>query len=373
MNSVEGAKLTAVADANPQRVDKICGTQHCKGFTDAREMMKSGLIDAVLIATPHYSHLEFGQAAFDAGLHVLCEKPIAVTVGQARRFNEIASAHPNLKFGVMFQARTLPAYAKMRDIIQAGELGEIFRITWVVTNWFRSHAYYASGGWRATWAGEGGGVLLNQCPHNLDLLQWITNLMPSRVTAVASVGKTHPIEVEDEVAAILEYSSGAVGHFITTTGEFPGTDRLEIAGDQGKLVAERNKLTFHRTRQKVRETNETTKQQFPRIETWDIDITIDSPPPMPTTHKIITQNFVRAVLKDEPLIAPGTEGVKGLEIGNAIAMAGLTRKPVNLPLDAQAYEKFLAEMTAKYGGRKTVNITEKASALADPLVQTVVR
>jgi predicted dehydrogenase len=373
MNSVEGAELACVADSNPQRVDKILATQSCKGFTDAREMMKSGLVDAVLIATPHYSHLEFGEAAFAAGLHVLCEKPIAVTVGQARRFNEAAAAHPNLKFGVMFQARTLPAYAKMRDIIQAGDLGEIFRITWVVTNWFRSCAYYASGGWRATWAGEGGGVLLNQCPHNLDLLQWITGLMPSRVTAVATVGKTHPIEVEDEVAAILEYSNGAVGHFITTTGEYPGTDRLEIAGDQGKLVAERNKLVFHRTRQKVRDTNETTKQGFPRIETWDIDIAVDSPPQMPLTHKLITQNFVRAVLKDEPLIAPGTEGAKGLEIGNAIAMAGLTRNPVNLPLDAQAYEKFLQEMTSKYGGRKKTKMADQSSAVSDPLVQTVVK
>src|SRR4051794_33566996 len=227
IDSLAGAALTAVADSDPARVQVVTGKHpSAKGFTDPREMLRSGLIDAVLIATPHYQHLEFGQAAFEAGLHVLCEKPIAVTVGDARRFNEVAAAHPQQTFGVMFQARTIPLYAKMRELIQAGELGDIFRVTWLVTNWFRSHAYYASGGWRATWAGEGGGVLLNQCPHNLDLLQWITGLMPTRVTAIASIAKEHPIEVEDEVAAILEYPTGAVGHFITTTGEYPGTDRL---------------------------------------------------------------------------------------------------------------------------------------------------
>jgi len=256
-------------------------------------------------------------------------------------------------------------FAKIRSLIQQGELGPIARITWIATHWFRSHAYYASGGWRATWAGEGGGVLLNQCPHNLDILQWCTGLMPHRITAIANIAKTHPIEVEDEVSAILEYPNGAIGHFITSTGEAPGTDRLEIAGDRGKLVAERGRLKFLRTTTSVMELNRSTAQSFPTIETWDIDVPLTTAPQLP--HKIVTQNFVRAISADEDLIAPGADGVKGLEIGNAMLMAGLTRKPVDLPLDAQAYDKLLADLTKKYGGRKPAAQADKEPQIVDPL------
>ena len=172
----------------------------------------------------------------------------------------------------MFQQRTISLYRKLRELIADGELGQISRVTWVITDWFRTWAYYASGGWRATWAGEGGGVLLNQCPHNLDLIQWVTGLTPSRVTAVASIGKTHPIEVEDEVSAIFEYPNGAIGHFVTTTGEAPGTNRLEICGDRGKIVAEHGKLVFTRTRKSVKQVRETSREAFARLESWDIEV-----------------------------------------------------------------------------------------------------
>src|SRR5438128_2394957 len=272
INDLPGATFAAACDINPQRLEAITSRHNCPGFSDAQEMMRSGAIDAVLIATPHYFHVPLAIAAFEHGLHVLCEKPVAVTIGEARRVNEAAAKYSNLKFAIMFQMRTHPIFMKIRALIHEGELGPISRITWIATNWFRSHAYYASGGWRATWAGEGGGVLLNQCPHNLDILQWTTGLMPNRVTAVASIAKTHPIEVEDEVSAILEYPNGAVGHFITTTGEAPGTDRLEIAGDRGKLIAEKGHLKFSRTTRSVQETNRTTSQSFPSIETWEIDL-----------------------------------------------------------------------------------------------------
>ena len=357
LDKVEGARVGAVCDVDNERVERTAkkfeslpGGHKVGRFNRYEDLIASGDCDAVLIATPHFQHPEIAIAAFDKGLHVLCEKPVAVSIGEARRLNESAARHPQLKFSLMYQMRTVPIYRKLRELILDGELGEVSRITWLITDWFRTWTYYASGGWRATWAGEGGGVLLNQCPHNLDLVWWLTGLFPSRITAVGFIGKTHPIEVEDEVSAILEYPTGAIGHFVTTTGEAPGTNRLEIVGDRGKLVAEAGKLTFTRTRRGVRETRETSKEMFANPETWTIDVPLGPTPPEP--HRLITENFVRAVLKDEPLLSPGVEGARGLEIGNAMLMAALTRRPVDLPLDAGAYDQFLKDMQRQFGGKK---------------------
>jgi predicted dehydrogenase len=348
-----GGSLGAVCDANGERASAIGEEFGVPSFTSYREMIEKAPIDAVLIATPHFQHPEVAIAAFEKGLHVLTEKPMAVTVGAGRKMSEAHAKHPQVKFAIMFNVRSYPMYQKIRSLIQDGELGEISRITWIATDWFRTWTYYGSGGWRATWAGEGGGVLLNQCPHNLDMLYWLTGMLPSRITAVASIAKTHPIEVEDEVSAIMEYASGAIGHFITSTGEAPGTNYLEIAGDRGVISARgQSKLHFRRTRKSVRELREKSPEMFPVAETWEIDLTYAPQPE--NTHKVVTQNFIDAILRDEPLIAPGEEGIKGLEIGNAMLMAGLTRTPVELPVNAQACEAFLADMTAKHGGKKTL-------------------
>jgi predicted dehydrogenase len=293
LDKVEGAAVGAVCDVDNDRVERAAnkfgslpGGGKVGRFNRYQDLVKSGDCDAVLIATPHFQHPEVAIAAFENNLHVLCEKPVAVSIKEARRLNDAAARHPRLKFGLMYQMRTVPIYKKLRELIADGELGEISRITWLITDWFRTWTYYASGGWRATWAGEGGGVLINQCPHNLDLIQWLTGLFPSRITAVGFVGKTHPIEVEDEISAILEYPNGAIGHFVTTTGEAPGTNRLEIVGDRGKIVAEGGKLTFTRTRKSVREIREASKEMFATPEAWTIDIPLPAAPPEP--HKLIT-------------------------------------------------------------------------------------
>jgi predicted dehydrogenase len=260
----------------------------------------------------------------------------------------------------MLQLRTFALYRKLREVIADGELGEITRVTWIVTDWFRTWAYYASGGWRATWTGEGGGVLINQCPHNLDLIQWITGLVPNRVTAVGFVGKTHPIEVEDEVSAIIEYPTGATGHFITTTGEAPGTNRLEIVGDRGRIVAEAGRILFTRTRRSVRETRETSREAFVTMEAWDIDIPHKSS--LPEGHQVVHQNFVNAVLKGDELIATGADGLRQLELGNAMLMSALTRRPVDMPIDGDEYEQFLHDMARQYGGRKSLETDTTISA-----------
>jgi predicted dehydrogenase len=357
---VKNARLTAVSDANPQRLEAVALKTGAKGFTNYEELLDSGLVDAVLIATPHYFHPPIALAAFDRGQHVLCEKPLAVSVKAAREVVAAAARKPQLKFGMMLQLRTFALYRKLREVIADGELGEITRVTWIVTDWFRTWAYYASGGWRATWTGEGGGVLINQCPHNLDLIQWITGLVPNRVTAVGFVGKTHPIEVEDEVSAIIEYPTGATGHFITTTGEAPGTNRLEIVGDRGRIVAEAGRILFTRTRRGVREIRETSREAFVTMETWDIDIPHKSS--LPEGHQVVHQNFVNAVLKGEELIATGADGLRQLELGNAMLMSALTRRPVDMPIDGDEYEKFLQDMVRQYGGRKSLETDTTVSA-----------
>ncbi len=363
MNALQpAAKLGGVCDVDEMRRKEISEKNGgIPAFGTYQELIESGAVDAILIATPHYQHPEIAELAMDKGLHVLCEKPAAVTVNGARRMNAAHARNPKVQFGMMFQMRTAPIYQKLKSLIDDGELGELTRLTWIVTDWFRTWSYYGSGGWRATWKGEGGGVLINQCPHNLDLIPWLTGMMPTRVTGIAHIGKTHPIEVEDDVTAIMEYANGMTGHFITTTGEAPGTNRLEIAGDRGKAVAENGKLTFFRTRQSVREVRETSPNLFAKVETWEIDI------PFPADadgHRVITENFVAAIRGGKPLLAPGEDGVKQLELGNAMLMAGLSRQAVELPLDGDKYETFIQELDKKYGGRKKV-VSPAGGATAD--------
>lgn len=352
MNSVRRATVTALCDSDRNRLE--AGTEfapNSKPYEDWIPLLESGLVDAVLIATPHFQHPEIAIAAMKRDIHVLTEKPVAVTVGAARRMNEIARTKPHLRYAAMFQQRTWPGPVRLREMVRGGELGEITRLTWVVTDWFRPDSYYTSGTWRATWAGEGGGVLINQCPHNLDLVGWISGLSARRVTAVVHIGKTHPIETEDEVSAIVEFDGGATGHFITGTGEAPGTNLLEIAGDRGVVRLEGGKIRFRRTRQSVREFRQTSPGAFSTPEVDPIDVPLGPTPEL--SHRIITQNFIDAILHDEPLIAPGEEGIRGLELGNAMLLSGLTRAPVDLPVDADRFEKLLRDLQTQYAGRKS--------------------
>ena len=238
---VARCELVAACDAVEANLKKF---PQLRGFATPEELFAAKCVDAVLIATPHFAHTSLGIAGLEAGLHVLVEKPISVHRADAER---LIAAHKNPRqvFGGMFNQRTDPYYQAIRRLVQGGELGTIRRVNWTITNWYRTHAYYGMGGWRATWKGEGGGVLLNQCPHNLDLFQWIFG-MPSRITGFCSFGRYHDIEVEDDVTAYFEYPDGAHASFITSTGEAPGTNRLEIAAERGRLVYEDDKLTFTR-------------------------------------------------------------------------------------------------------------------------------
>jgi predicted dehydrogenase len=318
-------------------------------------MIRSGEVDAVLIATPHYDHTTIGIDALQHGVHVLVEKPISVHVADAQR---LIAAHtdPKVIFAAMFNQRTDPKYIKTKRLIASGEVGEIRRVQWTITDWFRPGAYYASGGWRATWRGEGGGVLLNQCPHNLDLLQWICGV-PVKMLAFCRFGKYHDIEVDDDVTAYFEYPNGATGVFITTTGEAPGTNRLEIAGDRGKVVLEEGKITFTRTETPVGEFSRTSKATFGRPDVWNVEV--PTPAGNGPQHAGITQNFVDAILDGAPLIARAEEGIHSLELANAMLYSTFLGRAVDLPLDAAGYEAQLKKLIA-------TSRFEKKTAAADP-------
>jgi predicted dehydrogenase len=342
---VPGAELTAVCDADAARLAEF---QDFAQFNDSQALLCSGKADAVVIATPHYSHTTIGIAALKAGLHVLLEKPISVHKADCER---LIAAHTNPKqvFAAMFNQRTDPFYRRIKGLIDSGELGAIQRVNWIITNWFRPDAYYASGTWRATWGGEGGGVLLNQCPHNLDLLQWLCG-MPRRVTAFCGFGKYHSIEVEDEVTAYLEYANGATGVFITTTGEAPGTNRLEIAGDRGKIVAEGDKLTFTRNETPTREFCRATRGLFDAPAVWNVDLPVQG---HGEQHLGILKNFSNAINTGEPLIAPAADGLHSVELANAMLYSAWTDKGVDLPLDGRAYARRLRALVAQSTAQKT--------------------
>jgi predicted dehydrogenase len=308
-------------------------------------LLRSGLLDAVMIATPHYDHTPIAIEALGLGLHVLCEKPLAVQKADCERMIAAYEARPQKSqvFAEMFQHRTDPPYRKLREMIHAGELGEVRRINWIVTDWFRTEAYYRSGGWRATWRGEGGGVLLNQCPHNLDLWQWMFGV-PSRIRGFCRFGRFHDIEVEDDVTAYMEYENGASAVFVTTTGEAPGTNRLEVAGERGKVVLEGGAFSFTRNEIPMSEYSKSSNERFTPPPVWNVGIPLQA---AGTRHKGIWQNFVNAVLDGEPLIAPAAEGIRSVELANAILYSAWTGQTVSLPLDASAYQRALDERIAR--------------------------
>ena len=333
--------LGAVCDIDEAKLKKYAD-QKC--YADSAAMIRSGDVDAVLIATPHYFHTTIGIDALENGIHVLTEKPISVHKADCERLIAAHNAHPELVFAAMFNQRTDPHYLKIRQLVETGELGELRRTNWIITDWFRTEAYYRSGGWRATWAGEGGGVLLNQCPHNLDLFQWICG-MPSAITAIGAVGKHHDIEVEDEVTALLEYPNGATGVFVTTTSEAPGTNRLEIVGTRGKLVCEGGKLIFTRNEIPMDRFSAATSSSFGKPETWTIDVPL-SKPGNGEQHIGIKKNFVNAILRGEKLIAPAEEGIHSVELANAMIYSFMTGRRVELPLDSALYEEHLKRLIA---------------------------
>ncbi len=337
---IPGAKLTALCDTNAEQLTrmKALSGENVATFEEADALMQSNQIDAVIVATPHYDHPPLAIKALERGLHVMIEKPAGVYTRQVREMNEAAEKSDRI-FGLMFNQRTLGQHQKLKELVGSGELGELRRTNYIITSWFRAQSYYDSGGWRATWAGEGGGVLANQCPHNLDLWQWICG-MPVRMRAFCAFGKYHAIEVEDDVTAYVEYEKGATGVFITTTGEAPGTNRMEITGDNGKVVMEEGKITFWRNRTPAHIFNKEWKGGFGSPETWECEIPFKSGG---EEHRGITQNWVQAILNGTPLLAPAVEGINGVQLSNAMLLSTWLDDWVDIPVDENLYYEKLQE------------------------------
>lgn len=318
---IPNAELTALCDiAEARRTELKKQYPEIPVFADAEEMMKSGLVDAVTIAVPHYDHPPLAILAFSYGLHVLTEKPAGVYTKQVLEMNQAAEKSGKV-FGIMYNQRTNPVYQKIRQLIQEGALGQIKRVSWIVTDWYRSQAYHDSCTWRSTWKTEGGGTLINQNPHQLDLWQWMFG-MPDRIMSHVSFGKYYDIEVEDDVTAFMEYKNGMTGVYITSTGEAPGMNRLEISCDMGLLIVEKGKITFRRNTVSEREFNKNNTAPFGVPECWDCTIPVASDGG--EQHTGILKNFCNAILDGTPLLAPGYEGVRGLTISNAIHYSAWT-------------------------------------------------
>lgn len=333
-------EITAVADRNPARrewaKENLPGV---KVFEEGVDLIHSGACEAVLIATPHYQHPPLAIEAFKNGLHVMVEKPAGVYTLQVREMNAEADRHPELTFGMMFNQRTNCVYRKAKELIDSGALGEIKRMIWVVTDWYRTQSYYDAGAWRATWDGEGGGVLLNQCPHQLDLLQWLCGL-PVRVRAACHEGKWHDIEVEDDVTAYLEFANGATGTFIASTGDALGENRLEIIGTRARIRIENDQLTLDTLSVDERDWCPVCKEPFgvPDIQHEIVQTDGENP-----QHAGVLNAFAAHILHGTPLVADGREGIRGLMLSNAMHLSSWTNQTVSLPIDEELFLKLLNE------------------------------
>ncbi|WP_343208105.1 Gfo/Idh/MocA family oxidoreductase [Anaerolentibacter hominis] len=333
----------ATASRDPQRQTKIeqfaqAGVQI---FQSADALMDSGACDSVLIAVPHYLHCEMAIKAFQKGLHVLCDKPAGVYTKQVRQMNRAAEESGRV-FGMLFNQRTNCVYRRIKELTESGSLGKLKRVNWIITDWYRPQAYYNSGTWRATWEGEGGGVLINQCPHQLDLLQWICG-MPSRVRAFCHEGKWHSIEVEDDVTAYMEFPGGATGVFVTSTGDAPGTNRLELTYEMGKLVCEDDRLSLWKLEENERDfcRNAAGGFDMPRWEQSEVQTDGNN-----EQHVGVMNAFAASILHQTPLIAEGMEGINELMISNAMYLSSWTGETVELPLNE---ETFFTELKKKCG------------------------
>ena len=306
-------------------------------FTDYRALVDSGLCDAVLVASPTYTHREVGEYALRAGLHVLMEKPLGLSVREGEHL--LAQAVPGQVFGLMLNQRADPLFGRMREIIAAGELGPLVRVQWTMTHWFRPDIYYQASDWRATWRGEGGGLLLNQCIHNLDILQWLCG-MPRRIRAFCHFGKFHDIEVEDEATAYMEFDRGLTGMFVGSTGEAPGSNRLEIVGDRGGLCFDGERLLMSRNAPGAAQYSRETKDMFGMPATSVEDIT---PARTMNQHARVLGNFVEAIVDGTPLIATAEEGLDALALANGMLLSTWQGRAIDLPLDSDAYQALLED------------------------------
>jgi len=355
MQKIEECELKAVCDIDPNVVKSVSEKHGVKAFTDYRELIDSGLVDAVIAATPHYFHPLVAIYAMKKGLPALSEKPMAATVKAADEMVK-TSKETGVPFTIMFQSRAAGINQAARKIVEDGRLGDIYR-TCLIASGFRSQAYYDSAPWRGTWIGEGGGVLINQAPHPLDLFSWIGGL-PCKVTA-RTANRRHKMECEDEASAMLEYENGGIGFLHVSTSEAPGTTLMEFCGEKAKLTLYGGRLVLRELEMPVQEFSDSSENMWGSPKSKSVDVPIED---RETGHGAIIRNLARHILHGEPLIVPGEGGLGSIELINSVIMSGHKGEPVSVPVDREKYDKFLEEL------KKTSKMEEVAGVkrVTDP-------
>ncbi|SEL91388.1 Predicted dehydrogenase [Alkalibacterium putridalgicola] len=344
---VPNMEIAAICDIDVSKKETVDAEyQGVPFYEDYIEMLDSGKVDAIITTVPHYLHPEMGIAALKRDIHALVEKPAGVYTKQVKELNEFAASKPELTFGIMFNQRNNPLYKKIKEIVDNGDIGKIRRTNWIITTWWRPQPYYDQSEWRATWGGEGGGVLVNQAPHQLDLWQWICGV-PESVYSKVSYGFRRNIAVEDEVTAVVDYGYGATGTFVTATHDIVGTDRFEILGDKGKIVVDGSQVaTVTRLKKPEQELSsemgmEDVKKLFMGQMNMDdlyTQETIEFESAWGEQHAGVLENFAANVLDGTPLLAPGSDGINGVRLANAIHLSSWTKKEVSLKdLDEDFY------------------------------------
>ncbi|KWW22659.1 dehydrogenase [Peribacillus simplex] len=359
---VENMVIGAICDIDPAKKELAAEKYPDVPFyEDYRDMLDSGDMDAVVTCVPHYLHPEIGVEALKREIHALVEKPAGVYTKQVRELNDYAAQKPHLTFGIVFNQRMNPLYQKVKEIIDNGEIGQIRRTNWMITTWWRPQGYYDSSAWRATWGEEGGGVLVNQAPHQLDLLQWICGI-PKKVYSNVKYGYQRNIAVEDEVTALLDYGNGATGVFITCTHDVIGTDRFEIVGDKGKIVVDDSKkVTIKRLSKPESELSDSMSMQdvmkiFMGGNQSDIysEEVLEFESVWGAQHIAVLENFAAAVLEGTPILAPGSDGIHGVTLANAIHLSSWLDKEIEIPFDE---ELFLLELKKRIEEEKNAPVT----------------
>ena len=343
--AVERARVTGVVTASDSPLP--AGVIR---YATLEDMLNSDTTDVVLIATPTMTHPNLGMSTLAAGRHLIMEKPIAMSVLQARRLVE--AVPPGVQAAVMLNQRYHPVYREIKQIVSSGNLGRIVRFNWIMTGWYRPDVYFRVSSWRGTWPGEGGGALLNQCIHNLDVLQWVLGL-PESVVADVRFGKFHEIDVEDEVTAMLSYANGATGVVVASTGEAPGINRLDLVGDRGTLSFDGERLTLEISQQSVAEHCSSTQEMFgvPEFVKQEVPVRAE-----PNQHACVLQDVVDAVLDGSALATPLAEGMGSVELANAILLSAWEERRVSLPLDPERYQSGLDARVSASGFREAQTI-----------------
>jgi len=339
MQGIEEIRLAAVCDIAPDVANSVGEEYNVPYMTDYHDLVDLDEVDALIVATPHYFHPEVVVYALEQGKPVISEKPIAVTVAAADAMVE-AAQRTGTPFGVMHQTRTEAIWRAAGEITNSGRLGALYR-TMMIYATFRSQAYYDSAGWRATWKGEGGGVLINQAPHSIDRFTWLGGL-PSKVTAVTQT-RGHVIEVEDVAGAMLEYANGATGYIYCSTTEAPTSEIMEFSGEKGKLRIVDDQIRFWEIPDGVHGFSDSSPEMWAHPEMSEVPVEI---PEGERGHGAILRNFARHLLYGEDLLSPGVEGLKTVEMINAIIMSGGTGQSVDVPVDRAKYDAYLAELVA---------------------------